>query len=346
MPRRSNRRGTVSTSSASACKNVAVAVGGGVPKDITPARISEILEGDHEASPYEIVAAEAMLARWAGVPARIGFGFDGLNDEDGVLTRSSQERAQWLEAYFEGHGWVPLIGAPPKAKAELNPDEAIQNEALPSDEVAVELYVPIKVENFKQLYQQIREQILMALPYVVLLLAAYLSWPAVQKAWRRRKRRQWATAIGPRALIAVEYAEFRDAAHDLNVGDPYDTSLEYLKKVIDDPEHSELAWLVARAMYGDLARTVTDEDARAAEELAGSLRRRMFKAQPAQTRVLAVLSKASLRQPYTDEVPNVKQFDPVHRVSARLRALQARLRRQRLLLRRRLPRIPVLSWRR
>ena len=34
------------------------------------------------ATPYEIVAAEALLARWAGVPARIGFGFDGLNAED------------------------------------------------------------------------------------------------------------------------------------------------------------------------------------------------------------------------------------------------------------------------
>ena len=28
-----------------------------------------------EATPYEITAAEVMLARWAGIPARIGFGF-------------------------------------------------------------------------------------------------------------------------------------------------------------------------------------------------------------------------------------------------------------------------------
>ena len=331
-------------------QEVAVAVGGGVPKDITPKRIDEILEGNHEASPYELVAAEAMLARWAGVPARIGFGFDGLNDEEGIMTVRPKNAAQWLEAYFEGHGWVPLIGAPPKAKAELNPDEAVENSALPSDEVAAELYVPIKVENFKLLYQRIREKLLQALPFVLLLLAAYLGWPAMQKAWRRRKRRRWAAALGARAQIAVEYAEFRDLAHDLNVGDPYDTSLEYLKKVAEDAEHQELAWLVARSMYGDLAQVVTDADAHAAEELAGSLKRRMFRAQPFQARVLAVLSKASLRQPYTLEVPTVKQFDPVRRIQNRLKASRLARKRRRSLRRipilRRLPRIPALLWRR
>ena len=324
-------------------QEVAIAVGGGVPKDISPKRIDEILEGNHEASPYELVAAEAMLARWAGVPARIGFGFDGLNEENGVMTVRPKNAAQWLEAYFEGHGWVPLIGAPPKAKAELNPDESKQNEALPSDEVAAELYVPIKVENLKLLYQRIREKLIQALPYATAGVALYLSWPAIQKTYRRRKRRQWAEALGPRAQVAVEYVEFRDLAHDLNVGDPYDTSLEYLKKVQDDEEHQELAWLVARSMYGDLGQSLTDADARAAEELAGSLRRRLSKAQPFQARVLAFLSKASLRQPYTTEVPNVKQFEPIRAVLLKLKAVRAKLR---LSIRRRarvLRRVPVFS---
>ena len=43
-----------------------------------------------------------MLARWAGIPARIGFGFDGVNDENGVLTVRPGNAAQWLEVYFEG----------------------------------------------------------------------------------------------------------------------------------------------------------------------------------------------------------------------------------------------------
>ena len=334
-------------------RDVAVATGGGVPKDITPARVAEILQGpSHEASPYEIVAAEAMLARWAGVPARIGFGFDGLNDEDGILTVRPKNAAQWLEVYFEGHGWLPLIEAPNQAKTSLdNEDQLFDPDTLASDEVAVEVYIPVRLESFKQLYERIRAQLIALLPYGGLLVLAYLATPAVMKQWRRTKRRRWAEALGPRAQIAVEYAEFRDHAHDLNVGDPLDTPLEYLHKVIDDDEHQELAWLVSRVMYGDLAVEATDDHARDAEELSGSLRRRMFRGQPFQVRVLAVLSRASLRQPYTTEVPSVVLLDPLGRLSAwRAQRRIARRARAKARTRRRLAspfvRLGQLAWRR
>ena len=317
-------------------RDLVVATGGGVPKDITPARVAAIIEDPaHEASPYEIVAAEAMLARWAGVPSRIGFGFDGLNDEDGVLTVRPANAAQWLEVYFEGHGWVPLIEAPEQAKQSLDDEEdaKFDPDTVASDEVAVSLYIPMKIESIRLLYERVRAQLLAVLPYLLLVVAAYLATPSVMRQWRRTKRRRWAAARGPRAQIAVEYAELRDLAHDLNVGDPLDTPLEYLKRVVDDAQHQELAWLVSRALYGDLAQTVADADAVAAEELAGSLRRRLFRGQPFQARVLAVLSKASLREPYTDEVPNVVLLDPLGRLSAwrrrRRLARQGRGRRRR-----------------
>jgi transglutaminase-like putative cysteine protease len=322
-----------------ALRDVVVASGGGVPGDIDPKRVVEILDSrKHEASPYEIVAAEAMLARWAGIPARIGFGFDGLNQENGVLTVRPANAAQWLEVYFQGFGWVPLIQAPDKAKQALDndPNSKFDPDTLASDEVAAELVIPIKIENFKQLYQRIREELLALAPYAAALLAMYLATPAVMKGWRRRKRRRWAEALGPRAQIAVEYAELRDTAHDLNVGHPLDTPLEYLKRVVDDDEHAELAWLVSRTLYGDLSRSVTDEDAQAAEELSTSLRRRLSRGQPFQARVLAALSKASLRRPYTDEVPNVVLLDPVGRWT-QWRADRRRARRATGGLRRRLP---------
>ena len=78
--------------------------------------------------------------------------------------------------------------------------------------------------------------------------------------------------------MAVEYAELRDLATDLNVGDEWDTPLEWMYKVQPDDEHLELAWLVSRSLYGDMRDTVTDDDARVAEELAGSLRRRLSRA--------------------------------------------------------------------
>jgi hypothetical protein len=106
--------------------------------------------------------------------------------------------------------------------------------------------------------------------------------------------------------VVVEYAEFRDAATDLNVGDPFDTPLEYLLRVQDDAQHAELAWLVARVLYGDMATTCSEREVRAAEDLARSLRRRMARAQPVQARVFSYLSRASLRRPYSAELPTVK----------------------------------------
>ena len=331
-------------------REVVVATGGGVPKDISPDRVAEIFEDQaHEASPYEIVAAEAMLARWAGIPSRIGYGFDGFNDEDGVFTIRPANAAQWLEVYFEGHGWVPLIEAPDQAKQALdNEDDALFDpDTVASDEVAVDLYIPVKLDSIRLLYERIRAQIFSVLPFVLALVAAYLATPAVMKLWRRTKRRRWAAALGPRAQIAVEYAEFRDLAHDLNVGDPLDTPLEYLKRVVDDEEHQEMAWLVSRALYGDIAQTVTDADAHAAEEIGTSLRRRLSRGQPFQVRALGALSKASIRDPYTDEVPNVVLLDPLGRFSAWRKAWVAERRlarrRRRLGRRSRWVRIPVLG---
>ncbi|HVM09657.1 MAG TPA: hypothetical protein VM345_14410 [Acidimicrobiales bacterium] len=278
----------------------------------------------------------------------MGFGFDGFNDEEGVRTVRPKNAAQWLEVYFEGHGWVPLIEAPSQAKTSLdNDDQIFDPDTLASGEVAVELYIPVKIESLMQLYERIRQQLLLLAPWAAAALAAYLATPSVMKQWRRQKRRKWAEALGPRAQVAVEYAEFRDHAHDLNLGDPLDTPLEYLKKVVDDDEHAEFAWLVSRSMYGDLASDLTDEAARDAEELGTSMRRRMSSAQPFQVRVLALLSRASLRQPYTDEVPNVVLLDPLGRFGAWRRARRA-ARRARGPRRRLVPglRIRQLAWRR
>jgi hypothetical protein len=286
-----------------------VAVGAGNPSQpVPPSKVDDLLFGSKEGSPYEIVAAEAMLARWAGWPARIGFGFDDFNEEDGIKTVRPRNGANWLEIEVEGSGWTPIIGAPPKAKSSLDtdPNARFSETIVPSDDVAVELLVPVKVESLRLLYERIRAVVVAALPFVAALVALRLSTPALRRALRRRKRRRWAQATGPRAAIAVEYAELRDALYDLNVGDAFDTPLEYLQRCVADDEHEELAWLVTRATYGDLAFSVTDAHADIAADLAHSVRRRIAGAQPFQSRVLAWLSRESLRHPYTTEVPTVR----------------------------------------
>ena len=290
--------------------DVAVAKGAGIPKDVPPSKVADLLFGSSEGTPFEIVAAEALLARWAGVPSRIGFGFDGVLTERRKKVVRPKLASNWLEAYFEGFGWVPLISPPKQAKAtlETDPNARFDPTIEPSKDIAVEVFIPVEVESIRLLYERIRDRILQALPWVLGVLAVYLSIPALRRALRRRKRRRWAEGIGPRAQITVEYVEFRDLATDLGVGDPYATPLNYLDVVVEDDEHAELAWLVGRALYGDLSETVSADDVRAAREMSASLRTRMFRAQPWQTRVLAVLSRASLKEPYTLEVPSVRRL--------------------------------------
>ncbi|MEN3272608.1 MAG: hypothetical protein V7636_1369, partial [Actinomycetota bacterium] len=288
--------------------NEVTAQGAGAPVDVPVKKVVDLLEGSKTGTPFEIVAAEALLARWAGVPSRIGFGFDGLNSESGTLTVRPKNSAQWLEAWFPGYGWVPLIGQPKKARTELDsdPNSRFNPAILPSDDVAVEVYVPVEVHNLKLLYERLRTVLFHVLPFGALAIAAYVGWPAAAKARRRQKRRRWAIEHGPQAQVAVEYAELRDLAIDLNVGDEWDTPLEWMYKVQPDEEHLELAWLASRALYGDMRDSVTEEDARVAEELAGSLRRRLARAQPGTTRAIAVVSRTSLERPFTSELPNVR----------------------------------------
>jgi hypothetical protein len=302
------------------------AKGAGAPVPVTRARVDEMLAGKGTATPFEIVAAEALLARWAGVPSRVGFGFDGVNTEDvgGVPTSTVRPRnaAQWLEAWFEGYGWVPLVGAPEKAEASLDtdPNARFDPGIEPSDDVAVEVYLPFELEDLTQLYQRIRETVLRGLPAVVLLASFWIGWPFGAKVLRRSRRRRWAAGHDARTQVAVEYAEVRDLAIDLGVGDIYDTPLEYLSKVRDDREHAELAWLASRALYGDLRTTLSDADVLAAEELGASVRRRLAEAQPLQVRLLACVSRASIDQPYTSEIPNIARLRIPGVAAARRRA--------------------------
>ena len=76
--------------------------------------------------------------------------------------------------------------------------------------------------------------------------------------------------------------------------------------MLSDYEHTQFAWLVTRVRYGDLECTVGDTDLKAAHAMGASLRRRLFRAQPFQTRVLAVLRRARLIEPQARAIPNAE----------------------------------------
>ncbi|HVE92498.1 MAG TPA: transglutaminaseTgpA domain-containing protein [Actinomycetota bacterium] len=317
-----------------------VAVGAGDPVDVPPARVGQLLSGD-EATPYEITAAESLLARWAGVPARIGYGYyNGDVRGPGAYEVHPRHGATWLEAYFDGLGWVPIVGTPPRARSSL--DDELRNadpNIQPTDELAMVVYVPVRQEQPPLLYVVVRQAVLVALPAGAALAVIWvLAVPAVAKAGRRWRRRRWASGrrragaggagAGPghadrvRERAAAAYAEYRDACADLNVGNASATPLEFLKSTDPDPEHTELAWLVTRVLWADLTRDLRESDAEAAEAMARSMTSRLRRAQPATTRLLGVASRTSLREPYTRDVPNLWPSVRRRPAAAALRALR------------------------
>lgn len=284
---------------------VEIAVGGGSPVPVPPSTVQRILAGNHKGSPFELVATEALLARWAGVPSRIGFGFDGIEPVGTADTVRPRDAAQWLEVYFAGHGWVPIVTTPPRAQASLNNDKNVRFNPLiqPGADVAVSIYVPVRIQNLTALYQQVRDVLFGIAPFIGLIAGLYLVEPAFLRFVRRRRRRRWAVGRPPEAAVLVEYCELRDTATDLGLGDPWATPIEYLDHLTEDDEHQELAWLVTRSLYGDMAGVTSADDAETARAMSASLRRRLAGAQPVQSRVLAFLSRNSLREPFNQEIP-------------------------------------------
>lgn len=304
---------------------VVVAAGPGEPVSIPPSRVVELLDGE-PASPFEITATEVLLARWAGVPARFGYGYyNGDTADGGVREIRPAHGATWLEAYFERVGWVPLLGTPSRAQSSLgseNPNPAVR----PSEDLALTVYVPVQRESIYQLYDLARFWVARTLPWVLGLALVIWGYPLGVKAARRFRRERWASRHGPRERIAVAYMEFRDLGLDLNLGAAVTTPLEYLEIVEADDDHVELAWLVTRAIWGDLSRDCRDEDAVVAEELSRSLRARLRGAQPMFNRVLAAVARTSLRAPTSREIPNLwwPKLELRRRTRTRVRRVLAR----------------------
>ncbi len=283
------------------------AAGAGIPKAVPPERVEQMLTGpEKEGTPFEIVAAQAMLARWVGLPSRIGYGFDGGEQVGGRFQVHPRHGATFVEVYFPGFKWLPVVGTPRKAKPTVGSDPGQQQtnpNILPSDEVQVNVFLPLVQEPASVLGKQLLRLIVLALPVVAaLLLFFYVIFPLARKGSARSRRRAAAVNVGPRARVALAYAEWRDVATDFGFGYPTDTPLMYLDRFIDDAEHTELAWLTTRVLWGDLQETVSLELAVAAEELSRSLRRRLSNAQPSTVRFVASVSRLSLKDPFAPDL--------------------------------------------
>ena len=212
--------------------------------------------------------------------------------------------ATWLEAWFGGYGWVPIVGTPPRAKVTLDKDQQNGDPSIrASNELALVTYVPVRLQTVRLLYVSVRYYAVRALPFLLVGGLLLLFLPGLVKAVRRTARARAARRLGPQARVAAAYAEVRDTATDLAIGHPAMTPLELADAVTPDQEHRELAWLVTRALWGDLGRDLRDSDVEAAETMSRSVAKRLRIAQPAFTRMAALTSRSSLVQPWTRELP-------------------------------------------
>lgn len=294
-----------------------VASGSGVPVEVRPNKVDDMLTGSKEGTPFEIVAAQAMLARWAGIPSRIGYGFDGGEEAGEFIEVRPKHGASFLEVYFPTYKWLPVIGTPRQAKTAVGNDpQQFNPNVLSSNEIAVKLFVPVALDPANFLFVQIRRILAIVVPTIALMLAAYYFYPALRKGWIRSRRRAWAAEQGPAERIALSYAEWRDVATDFGYLFEADTPLMFLDRVVEDEEHIELAWLVTRSLWGDMKNNITLDDANAAEEMSRSLKRRLAQAHPWTLRSVSALSRLSLRHAYAPSLgspkPKEEAGEPAH----------------------------------
>lgn len=289
-----------------------VADGAGTPVSITPERLDEIIGSKREASPFEIVAAQAMLARYVEVPSRIGYGYDGGQKlGDGISVRP-KNGALFVEVYFNNSGWVPVIGTPKQAKAKLGDtsDKQSNTSVIPSKDIAVKLFLPFVTPGDSLVGKLIRLGLLLFAGAALVIGLVVLLWPVLRKSRRRSRLRDWARHQGPKSRIAVAYAELRDDATDFGYVFPADTPLAFTRRFVPDEEHYELAWLVTRSLWGDLRGEVTEHMALTVEQLTASMRSRLTSGQPATVRLVALVSRASLVDPFAPELGPQKPSRP------------------------------------
>jgi hypothetical protein len=279
--------------------NVTVS-GTGSPVAIPASRVDEVLT-EQEGSPFEIVAVQTLLARWIGIPARIGYGFDGGTVAGDHREIRPKDGAVFPQVYFEGNGWLPVIGIPTKTKVSDTSDPNTQQfkpGVLPSDDISVTIFRPVERAGSTLFYTRLRTVALIVVGLLLLILAAYLTAIPLRKTLLRSRRRAEAIELGTRARVAQAYAEFRDLLTDFGYHHETDTPLMLLRRFPPDEEHKQLAWLVTRSLWGDLSWDDASEIAEDAEELSAAMRRRLREAHPITVRVVASVSRLSLRSPY------------------------------------------------
>lgn len=268
---------------------------------MSPERVVQIMGGS-SATPFELVSAEALLTRWAGAAARIGYGYYNFNAQpDGSYQISFADAAAWVEVQGSDGTWLPLLDRPHRLAAS-SPVQLIQQ--VPNGARMAELAIPMHRANPVFWSSVVQYWLMVYAAIAGGLVLLWLALPLLLRSIRGIRRSRWADVHGPSGRVVVAYAALRDKAIDFRIGRPAQTPLEFLDALTPDEDHTELGWLVDRALWGDLRREITEADAANAEALVGSTLRRMCQGQTYLTRLVALGSHAALRNPWSSELPS------------------------------------------
>ncbi|MDO5726378.1 MAG: hypothetical protein Q4Q03_00460 [Bowdeniella nasicola] len=266
------------------------------PLAVSAQRAVAIWQGE-SATSFELTATEALLASWAGLDVRIGYGWYAPHaSATNTYTITAADGASWVELRDTDGQWYPLLTQP---GAEAQRPTAI----APDGSRFAEVLIPLQSGQL-DITTQVGYWLKRYLGFALAGLTLWLALPVIFRTWRRVRRTRWAKRRGPGAQIAVAYAEFRDLAIDFDLGNRHAAPLAFLSDFTDDEDHHEFAWLVERVLWGDLRRDITPMDVDAAERLSRSLRRRLAGAQSYLRRFVTLGSTRSLRAPYLAALPN------------------------------------------
>ncbi len=253
----------------------------------------------------QFAAAQGLLARTRGVPARVVMGFVNESGQRRVTFRGEDLEA-WIEVPVAGYGWVAIDGTPPEDQLPDPQKQPRSKTDNPEPQPPPPTTIPPPTSIPEDLKPQDPDEeekddsgggvpawLLVAATVVgapVVVLGATAGLVVLLKRRRRDRRR---THGSPSERVAGSFSELVDYARDRGDPVPPRTTRAELSTVLGTAGVGAVAERADTAVFG--AADPTDDDIDAAWDESATARRAMAADLDRKGRVLAAVNPTSLR---------------------------------------------------